>query len=57
MQIPAPVEYAKATSVEHALALLGEPARRRGCRRRAQPDPDDEAAAGPARTCSSTSTA
>ena len=47
MQVPAPFEYERATSVDHAIGLLerlGErgPARRR----RAQPAADDEAAAG-----------
>ena len=46
MQVPAQVEYEKATSVAHALALLARYAPgRQDPGRRAQPDPDDEAAA------------
>ncbi len=50
MQVPAPVEYERATSVDHAIGPArtprpGGPAHRR----RPQPAADDEAAAGPAR--------
>ena len=50
MQVPAPVEYERATSVDHALALLerhGPEARLLAGR--SQPAPDDEAAPCPSR--------
>ncbi len=50
MRVPAPFEYAKATSVEHALELLalyGEESK--GHRGRPQPAADDEVTPGETR--------
>ena len=57
MQVPAPFEYERATSVDHAIGLLERLGSERPARRRrAQPAADDEAAAGQPRVPRSTST-
>ena len=50
MQVPAPFDYERASSIDHAVALVGAAwSRSPASRRRPLPAADDEAAPGPAR--------